>query len=61
MNRWMEVGTVVLTMLMSGLFDSTILLFLLYQVIAALLFSYFYIIWMGWITQLCEASWNSEN
>lgn len=61
MNRWMEVGTVLLTMLMSGLFDSTILLFLLYQVIAALLFSYFYVFWMGWIVQLCEESWNSAS
>ncbi len=58
MNRWMEAGTVLLTMFMSGLFDSTLLLFLAYQVIAALLFSYFYCLWMAWICRLCETSWN---
>ncbi len=58
MNRWMEAGTVILTMALAGIVDSTMLLFLAYQVIAALLFSYLFILWMGWICYLCERSWN---
>ncbi len=58
MNRWMEVITVILTMFMTGVFDMTMWIFLLYQVVAALLFSYFFIHWIGWIVRLCESSWN---
>ncbi len=58
MNRWMEVGTVALTMVLTGIFDSTMLLFLLFQVLTAIFFSYFYLMWMGWICYLCEKSWN---
>ena len=61
MNRWMEVGTLLLSMVTNQLYDSAVMMFLLIQVIAAVLFSCLYVLWMGWIAALCESAWNSRH
>ena len=61
MNRWMEVGTLLLSMVTNQLYDSAVMMFLLMQVIAAVLFSCLYVLWMGWIAALCESAWNSRH
>ena len=61
MNRWMEVGTLLLSMVTNQLYDSAVMMFLLMQVIAAVLFSCLYVLWMGWMAALCESAWNSRH
>lgn len=61
MNRWMEVGTLLLSMVTNQFYDSAVMMFLLMQVIAAVLFSCLYVLWMGWIAALCESAWNSRH
>lgn len=52
MNRWMEVCSVLLTMIMTQAFDVVYLSFLGVQLLAAVFFSIFYVLWMGWICEI---------
>ena len=49
MNRWMEVCSVLLNMIMTQTFDLVYAGFLAVQLLAAVIFSILYVLWMGWI------------
>lgn len=49
MNRWMEVCSVLLNMIMTQTFDLVYAGFLAVQLLAAVIFSILYVLWLGWI------------